>query len=347
MPRGLKTGWQKPAMLGTPMKWVLLVVAVMLLPTALWGQSPEGQSPEDPSPEDALGRADGPVDRVWHEPPPRPSGASTWLPQPIHETAGTIAQMAGDTLRMESPSEDKPVYIAVDRIVWIEPAWSSPEAREGMQAFEERRYAESIPQLLKAVQLGPPPWQQQWLSAHLAMAATEANRHPAALELVGQLDRSGMPLPMLALLPIRWTSRPVEPAAVASARERIDAAEPAVRLVAASWLLSNTATRTRAERTLEALATDAANPWIARLAEAVLWRRTPVPRIESDAPGWLEKIDRLPIALQGGPLLCAADRLEAAGHGEQARELYLAAALLHRHPRPVADEAREAAQLNP
>lgn len=317
----------------SPINPALIAIAVTLLPAAAAGQTAE--VPLEP------------VDRIWHEPPSRASNASTWLPQPIIETAGAIEQMTVETLRVDGPSDDdSPTTIAVDRIVWIEPAWNSSQAREGMQQFEAGRYAEAIPPLLEAVRLGPPAWQQQWLSAHMAIAAHETSRYPAALELVGQLERSGMPVPMLALLPIRWTSRPVEPPAVQAARARVNAAEPAVRLVAASWLLSNTATRAQAERTLDALVVDSERPWVARLAEAVRWRRTPVPQIEAEAPGWLAKIDRLPIALQGGPLLCAADRLEAVGRGEQARELYLAAALLHRHPRPVSDEARAAAEVD-
>lgn len=322
-----------------PTGWVPLIGVLLLL-------VPIGPSTRAQSPAETLGGAGDPlVDRVWHQPPPPPSGASRWLPQPIIETTGTIAQLAGETLQMESAAEDQPpTYIAVDRILWIEPAWSVAPAREGMQAFEEGRYEEAIPQLLEAVRAGPPPWQQQWLSAHMAMAAHETGRYPAALELVAQLDRSGMPMPIFALLPIRWTSRPVEAPAVMAARERIDAAEPAVRLVAASWMLSSPATRGQAERTLDALSIDGQHPWIARLADAVRWRRTPVPQIEAEASGWLAKIDQLPIALQGGPLLCAADRLDAAGHGDQARELFWAAALLHRQPRPVADKARAAAQ---
>lgn len=341
-----------------PTSWVPLAGAALLLLVPS-GPSARAQLPAEdqaatgaqPStgvqaPAELLGGAGAPlVDRVWHQPPPPPAGASQWLPQPIIETIGKVVSMTDETLQMESPAEDQPpIYIAVERIVWMEPAWSVPPAREGMQAFVEGRYAEAIPLLIEAVRAGPPQWQQQWLSGHMAMAANETGRYAAALELVAQLDRSGMPMPMFALLPIRWTSRPVEASAVIAARERIDAAEPAVRLVAASWMLSSPATRGQAERALDALSVDGQHPWIARLADAVRWRRTPVPQIETEAAGWIAKIDQLPIALQGGPLLCAADRLDAAAHGDQARELFWAAALLHRQPRPIADQAHAAAE---
>lgn len=293
--------------------------------------------------------------QIWHQPPPRPSSDSQWLPQPILQTTGEIVDFTAEILRVDERGadadeesdrrRDEVTSIATERIVWIEPAWTDESARQGMAAFAAGRYDESIPHLLQAVRNRPPVWQQQWLTGHMALAAAEAGRYPAALELVGQLGRSRPPTPMLCLLPIRWTARGADASAVAAARSSLDAAEPEVRLVAASWMLGSAGDRAAAERTLQGLSTDTQNPWIARLAEAVHWRRTPVPQIEAASAGWSEKIDRLPISLQGGPLLCAADRLAAAGFGDRARELYLAAALLHRYPRPIAEEARANAEL--
>ncbi|WP_164104002.1 tetratricopeptide repeat protein [Candidatus Laterigemmans baculatus] len=293
--------------------------------------------------------------QIWHQPPPRPGSDSSWLPQPILHTAGEVLEFTPESLRVDSGEpgaseaerrrEDSLELIASERVVWIEPGWTTTSARQGMEAFEAGRYGESIPLLLEAVRDRPPVWQQQWLTGHMALAAAEAGRYPAALELIAQLSRSRPPTPMLCLLPIRWTARAADASAVAAARSQLDAAEPEVRLVAASWMLGSTGDRTAAERTLRELSSDDAHPWLARLADCVLWRRTAVPQIEAAAAGWLKKIDQLPISLQGGPLLCAADRLAAAGQGERARELALAAALLHRHPRPIAEEARAAAQL--
>lgn len=298
----------------------------------------------------AAGQAPTPQTQLWHQPPPRPSSASEWLPQPILQTSGEIVEFTAETLRLKSPETktgetakragDEVTAIAADRLVWIEPAWSDESARQGMEDFQAGRYGESIPHLLQAVRARPPVWQQQWLTGHMAMAAAESGRYPATLELVGQLARSRPPTPMLCLLPIRWTARPMDASAVAAARASLDATEPAVRLVAASWMLGSAGDRAAAERTLLGLSNDAQHPWIARLAEAVRWRRTPVPQIEAASTEWMEKIDQLPISLQAGPLLCAADRLAAAGFGERAGELYLAVAMLHQHPRPVADEAR-------
>ena len=41
--------------------------------------------------------------------------------------------------------------LPVERIVWIEPLWSDPEARQGMEDFQAGRYEDSIPRLLQAI----------------------------------------------------------------------------------------------------------------------------------------------------------------------------------------------------
>jgi hypothetical protein len=112
-------------------------------------------------------------------------------------------------------------------------------------------------------------------------------------------------------------------------------------LVAASWLLSSPSDRLVAERVLEALAADRREPALARLAEVVSWRRTPVPQIANAAANWPQLVERLPISLQGGPLLTIADRLEAAGEQARSREFYLTVALLHQHPNTLARYATE------
>jgi hypothetical protein len=229
----------------------------------------------------------------------------------------------------------------------MEPGWKNEQARSGMDDVVAGRYAEAIPKLLAAIQAAPPVWQQQWLSGHLAMCAVAAERYAAALELVAQLAASRPPVPVYALLPIHWTSRPMSGTAIAAARKAIAAPASEVRLVAASWLLTEPNERELAERTLESLSKDRSQPQIAALATVIRWRRTPVPQIEKSAEEWLRNVDRLPISLQGGPLVCVADRLQAAGASEQARDLWLTVLVLHRLPRPLNDVARTSLDSNP
>jgi hypothetical protein len=286
------------------------------------------------------------VDRVWHQPPPRTSAESNWLPQALLSDSGQVVEIDGNTLRLELPNSQTR-NIETSRIVWLEPAWKSDSAAAGMEAFAAGQYPEAIPNLLSAIQAAPPVWHQQWLGGHLAMSAVAAERYTAALEVVAQISASRPPVPMYALLPIHWTSRPMSGSAVAAARQVLTSPHSEVRLVAASWLLSEPNERELAERTLEALSKDRSQPQLAALATVVRWRRTPVPQIEKLSEEWLRNIDRLPIALQGGPLICVADRLQAAGAAEKARDLWLTVLVLHRLPKPLNDVAQTSLDSSP
>jgi tetratricopeptide (TPR) repeat protein len=285
--------------------------------------------------------------RVWHEPPARPSSESNWTPRPLLLSGGALVRFDEERIQLRPGGGEEIESISMRRVVWIQPRWRDERARKGMRAFDAGQYAEAIEDLLAAIKLRPPLHEQFWLTGHLAWAAYQSERYPAALELVKNLDQSGAPSVTYALLPIRWQSRPTPPQAIAAAREVVRSESAAVRLVAASWLLSSPRDRLTAERALDALAASNRHPLLSQLAEVVRFRRTPVPQIERLAPRWIEAIERLPIGLQGGPWLTVADRLEAAGRADWAREYYLTVALLHRRPGPLAEYAARAMAAQP
>lgn len=294
----------------------------------------------------ASDRAEGMV-RVWYEPPPRSSGESDWLPQPLRVSSGTLLEFSRERVRLR-PSDGEAVQsIPARRVVWMQPQWRDERASEGMAAFADGRYEEAIGALLAAIKLRPPVHEQYWLTGHLALAAYQANKYAATLELVRSLDASGAPVPVYGLLPVRWRSRPSSPQAVAAAREAVQNESPLVRLVAASWLLSSPADRLVAERILDALAADKQRPDVARLAAVVRYRRASIPQVSTLAKKWMREVETLPIALQAGPWLTVGDRLESAGELAEAREAYLTVALLHQCPRPWTDEARTALESMP
>ncbi|XZE53308.1 hypothetical protein SH139x_005044 [Planctomycetaceae bacterium SH139] len=330
------------------MSWRLNMTLALLLALApgatLRGQTPAVTGANGAEIRDAVNANSalgGSLLRVWHQPPPPPSSESDWLPRPIQLSAGEVISFDNQRVKLEASDQQAPLVISLDRVVWLEASYESELAKRGMRLFADGKYAEAISPLLEAIRQGPPIWQQQWLIGHLAIAATEAERFPAALELVKQLQQSQPPIPAYCLLPVRWHSRPSSPQAISAARKVIGSEATAVRLVAASWLLSSPSDRLVAERVLEALAADRREPALARLAEVVSWRRTPVPQIASVSANWPQLVERLPISLQGGPLLTTADRLEAAGEQARSREFYLSVALLHQHPNTLARYASE------
>ncbi len=279
---------------------------------------------------------------VWFEPLPPRQNESRRLPRPIESVRGEFLEFTADSLRVSTPDEQKVVSIAARRIIWIEPQWDDEDARDGMVAFSSGKYSEALPRLQAALQKRPPVWQQQWLLAHLALAAHQVGKHAESLQLIGYLQRSNPPAFMYSLLPIQWTSRPLGAAVLQAARSVLDAEESALRLVAASWLLSAGGERELADSVLESLTRGSDSGEIAELAQVLRWKRVSIPKVSSLVPQWDEAVERLPVALQGGPLLTIADRLEASGDSGRAREYYWTVQLLYKKPLPLAENARQA-----
>lgn len=280
--------------------------------------------------------------RVWYEPLPPMSNQTGFLPRSLIEAKGEIVDFTAEAVRIQQANVRQADSIAAQRIVWIAPDWQIAEAASGMKAFEEGDYPAAIQQLTQALPQRPPVWQQQWILAHLTAAAHQVGKHAEALQLIGLLQQSNPPSFMLGLMPIHWTNRPLPASAVAAARQAIGAEDPAVRLVAASWLLSSAEDRVIAERTLDAIVNQRDAMVLARMAAFVRWRRTPVPQIAAASERWIAAVDQLPIALQGGPLLFIADRFDAIGSTAEAKEWYLKVALLHHENRPLAGAAQQA-----
>lgn len=285
-------------------------------------------------------RTTGQYDQVWFQPASRTASDANFVPRPIEKVTGKVAEARLDVWKVESLGSANDVFVPVDRLVWVEPAWTNEDAAEGMRLFAEAEYAQAIESLLTGIKSGPPVWQQQWLLVHLSQAAFAAERFGPVLQLVDDFSKSKPPETFLGLLPIQWTARTMPATALSAAQAKIDSPEPLVRLVAASWLLNSAENRGLAERILEGLSADRPNRVVSVYAEVLRWRRTPVPEIGKQADGWIRSVDRLPIMLQPGPLLTVGDRLQAAGDSERAKELFQSVVLLHKNPRPLADQAR-------
>ncbi|WP_442508293.1 hypothetical protein SH528x_007258 [Novipirellula sp. SH528] len=275
------------------------------------------------------------ADKVWLE-PTRPTAAqSDWYPQAIQTHMSEIIALDAKQLTMRMAGDEKESLFAAHRVIWIEPADVGEKQAGAIKLFEQKKYDMALRGLLDSLSERPPVWRQQWLSMVAAQAAWRSSRGAIALELVSQLDRRPLPPITLAWLPIAWRNqRGISGAATTDAAlNRLDDPSAAVRLVAASWLLS-TNRREAATGTLKTLSADNARPVIARLAETVLWRTTPPPEVAAAAARWQERLDALPIVLQVGPTVAIVELLSNANQDEAAERLKLSLELTPPHPHP-------------
>lgn len=266
-----------------------------------------------------------------------------WIPQPLITAVGTIERFDQQRLTLRPVDGEAVVELAADQLLWIEPGWDDPDAVAGMAAYRAGDYAEAIPRLLAALKQRPAVWRQQWLSVRMAIAAFEAGRYPAVLELTAQLDRIGLPAVMVGQLPFAWHGPARDPQRAAAARGQLTAAEPLVQLMAASYLLGGSE-GAAADATLARLSQEGERPLVARMADALRWRQSPPAQTRARFPQWQEKLGRLPIAVRWGPMMVIADRWQAAAEPEKALEWWLAAGLLApQRNHPAAHRAQQQA----
>jgi hypothetical protein len=272
----------------------------------------------------------GGEDRVWLEPPRPTSTQSDWYPRAIEKLSGKVIDFDAKQLRFLRSGDEAETVIAARRVLWIDSENASDLEAEAIEHFVKKRYRESLSKLPGILQQRPPVWRQQWITMLAANAAWKSGRGKISLELVSQLDRRPLPPIAVAWLPVAWRGGVQPPDALSEAKNRLSDPSPAVRLVAASWLLSSP-DRNQAASVLKQLQTDD-RPQIAQLAEVLLWRMATPPTVIQSVASWRTKIDALPMVLQVGPTKTMIDKLRSAGQSELANRLQWSLDLTPIHP---------------
>ena len=263
------------------------------------------------------------ADRIWLEPAPRTVAEGDWFPRNIEVFSGSVVAFDAEQFRVVRDGQVAETVTAAARVLWIEPDQISDLERDLINRFKQGEYAESLSGLPDTLKNRPAVWRQQWLTMLSANSAWKIGRPTIALELVGQLDRRPLPPMVLGWLPIAWENG-VQPAAVVKvAKQRAQDSSAAVRLVAASWLLSS-ADRNQGLQIINELVKDSGtSKAISQLAKVLSWRVTPPPQVASLRTTWEKQIDALPLAVQTGPTRLLMDKLRASGQSEEAKRLQL------------------------
>ena len=263
------------------------------------------------------------ADRIWLEPAPRTVAEGDWFPRNIEVLSGRVVALDAEQFRVVRDGQAAETVTSAARVLWIEPDQVSDLETEMINRFKQGDYAESLSGLPDALKNRPAVWRQQWLTMLSANSAWKVGRPTIALELVGQLDRRPLPAMVLAWLPIAWENGAQPAAVVQSAKQRVQDSSAAVRLVAASWLLSS-ADRNQGLQIINELVKDpGTSKAISQLAKVLSWRVTPPPQVGSLRTNWEKQIDALPLAVQTGPTRLLMDKLRASGRAEEAKRLQL------------------------
>lgn len=285
------------------------------------------------------------VDRVWLEPPNIKSGGKPFSPRMIIERTGAVQSFDDSGMVFIVEGEATTVQVSAARVIWVEPAFSDPETLAALKQFHDEDYAGSISPLLASVSRGTGVWRAQWLSMHLWQAAFQAQRYPAVLELVNQIDARPLPPMILGGLPVHWLSERLPPAAIQAAQKTLAKEDSlsATKLVAASWLLGQP-NDANAVAVLQSLVEQKDRPAVALLATTLLSRKALPPDVRVNYRRWRNQLSNMPLTLTPGPTTLVADRLEAAGAADESLELFLSVGMTPSRPAPVVKIAKERAQ---
>lgn len=250
--------------------------------------------------------------------------AATWFPDAIETVSGTIVQFDADQIAIRLADQELATRFASDRVIEVLVNAAAEDQVAAMEQFKQGAFDAALPALIRSIsepdaETRPPVWRQQWLSMLAAQAAMRSGRGEIAIELIGQLDERPLPLIVLALLPLDWkgtAGEPLQQAAVAGARSP----SPAVKLVAASWLLRSTKYRAAAETAIERLATQTERPQLARLAQQLRLRTLSPPEVKANVDRWERQLQALPIVLQTAPMVSLANTCRQLGLAERTRK---------------------------
>ncbi|MGC6446710.1 MAG: hypothetical protein ACON5D_05915 [Rubripirellula sp.] len=256
---------------------------------------------------------------IWLAPSTSETRGSNWYPAAIQKQQGQVVQFDRDAIVITDPKTSRSRRLASSRVLWIEADDQTDREKNIRSFFEEGRDTDVLSGLSDVLNERPPVWRQQWLTMVAAVSAWRTKRGKVALELISQLDQRPLPLMILAWLPIAWTNQITAEPLVADALARLSDPSPIVQLIASSWLLSSVHRNIASEKIKELITSERTE--VAQLASALLWRVATPEQVKKSAEDWRDEIDRMPLMLQGGPLVLLKSKLQSSGETTAAEHL--------------------------
>ena len=256
---------------------------------------------------------------IWLAPSTSETRGSNWYPAAIQKQQGQVVQFDRDAIVITDPKTSRSRRLASSRVLWIEADDQTDREKNIRSFFEEGRDTDVLSGLSDVLNERPPVWRQQWLTMVAAVSAWRTKRGKVALELISQLDQRPLPLMILAWLPIAWTNQITAEPLVADALARLSDPSPIVQLFASSWLLSSVHRNIASEKIKELITSERTE--VAQLASALLWRVATPEQVKKSAEDWRDEIDRMPLMLQGGPLVLLKSKLRSSGEATAAEHL--------------------------
>ncbi|MBM4000227.1 MAG: tetratricopeptide repeat protein [Planctomycetes bacterium] len=188
--------------------------------------------------------------------------------------------------------------IPTERVVGVESVWvESQVLARKLQA--EGRIDEAIAMWRKAADEEPRTWVRRGILAALVTCYRQSGRNELAGDLFAALLESDPDTHYFSVIPLAWSSEPPRGAIESKAAQWLDHPRDAMRLVGASHLLASPSSGAARDALVKLDA--AADPRVARLAAAQLWRTEVATSTLGGLERWAEGIERIEADLRAGP----------------------------------------------
>jgi tetratricopeptide (TPR) repeat protein len=266
--------------------------------------------------------------------------ASATDPAARIKKAGQIIDFTGTELTLKTTFGTTDV-IPANRVVEIQTKWTRAHG-----AARTARIAGNLEEAIAAFRRAKGEesrlWARRQVAAELAGCYLEAGRIDSAGDEFLAVVASDPATPHYDCIPVAWRAAPPDRLLESRATAWLAMeANPAARLLGASWLLSG-AQRPAATAALEGLSADS-EPRIAGLATIQLWRTKLVTAKEEEIRRWLAQLERMPTEIQASGWYVLGDLLSRQEQPQQAALAYLKVPLLFPEQRAMAADALLAA----
>ena len=212
---------------------------------------------------------------------------------------GKIVDWRGGALTLEFNGREREIDNA--EIVQLQTAWNQ-SYRAGQSELRQGRTKLAIEQFGDAIEKETRPWARRIIRSHLVEAHLAVEQPADAVKQFLEIVSEDPQTRFLHLAPVPWAGS--GNALVQQAEKWIEARQPVVQLIGASWLLAGPK-RSQAIKRLEELSRDI-DPGVRSIAIAQLWRTRA--NVSAKQTGvWETLVEKMPRKLRAGPLLVLAD----------------------------------------
>ena len=248
---------------------------------------------------------------------------------------GTIVDRRRDYLLLEriAGRPEKIMETQIDRVEYQRSALQ--ERADAL--FDAMQYADALPALEQAIEVESRDWVRRELLARRCRALRNVGRMTEAAETFRQLMALDATRYHLNAAPLRWKMRLPDAAMQNWGTQHLSSDEPAVRLVAASWLLSGPH-RAEAVAALKQLELDH-DSQLARWAAFQHQRALLVQWDEATATRYAARIRKLDESLRAGPCFLVGTAFGRLKRNESSIEWLLRVAMLYPHDVEIAAES--------